>query len=405
MSFWIIACLLIVGAVLLTVWPLARADGGGRGRALRANTVRALYQQRLRELDDEVAGGALAADAREEVAEELGAALLGDYQADAEASAPAASASDAPAKVLALVLAVLLPALSLGLYLKVGEPTADNVIGAESLLSLDPNTQSAEIERWRDRLAQRVEARPEDAQSWYLLGHARLQMADYQRAAEAFAMAHALHGVDPTIDVYWLQARYLAAGGVIDDGTRGIAQRLLETTPNHPMVLEMFAIDAFRSGEFRRAVDFLNRALAGNLNPTQRAALATGLKQARAQLGDLQPSLDVAVSAAGSPPAGATLFVIARPPGGGMPYAVVRRPAAQLPASVRLDDAVSMNPAQALSQASQVEVVVRLSMSGSAMAQPGDWEWRSATVDIPDLDAPLQLEALLQAPEPAASSG
>jgi cytochrome c-type biogenesis protein CcmH len=258
---------------------------------------------------------------------------------------------------------------------------------------------------WEGRLADRVSARPGDSQSWYLLGHARLQLAEYQRAAEAFAMAHALHGVDPSIDAYWLQARYLAADGVIDEGTRGIAGRLLQSTPNHPMVLEMFSIDAFRRGDFREAVEYLNRALAGNLNPTQRATLSAGLKQARAQLGDLLPSLDVAVSAAADAPPGATLFVIARPPGGGMPYAVVRRPAAQLPASIRLDDAVSMNPAQALSLASQVEVVVRLSRSGSAMAQPGDWEWRSATVDIPSLEAPLQLEALLLAPAPGAAPG
>ena len=49
----------------------------------------------------------------------------------------------------------------------------------------------------------------------------------------------------------------------------------------------------------------------------------------------------------------------------------------------------------------QVEVVVRLSRTGSAMAQPGDWEWRSAIVDIESLDAPLKLEALLRAPNPA----
>jgi cytochrome c-type biogenesis protein CcmH len=405
MNFWIIACLMVLGAVVLTVWPLARADRGSRGRARRAATVRALYRDRMAELDDEVAGGLLAPEAREEMAEELGAALLNDYQADVENAEAAQARGGAPAPRLALALAILLPALSLGVYVTVGEPTADRVRGAEALLRLDPNTQSAEIEVWEGKLSQRVQARPDDAQSWYLLGHARLQLAGYQRAAEAFAMAHALRGVDPTIDGYWLQARYLAAGGTIDEGTRGIAERLLQSVPNHPMVLEMFAIDAFRRGDFRESVEYLNRALAGNLNPTQRATLSAGLKQARLQLGNLRPSLDVAVSADGAPPAGATLFVIARPPGGGMPYAVVRRPAAQLPASVRLDDAVSMNPAQALSKAAQVEVVVRLSRTGSAMAQPGDWEWRSATVDIESLDAPLQLEALLRAPDPAVTSG
>ena len=73
--------------------------------------------------------------------------------------------------------------------------------------------------------------------------------------------------------------------------------------------------------------------------------------------------------------------------------------------TLRLDDAVSMNPAQELSKATQVEVVVRLSRSGSPMAQPGDWEWRSATVDLPGLEGPLKLEALLRPPEPAGTSG
>jgi len=43
-----------------------------------------------------------------------------------------------------------------------------------------------------------------------------------------------------------------------------------------------------------------------------------------------------------------------------------------------LDDAVSMNPANPLSAATEVEVVVRLSLSGAARAAPGDWQWASA---------------------------
>ena len=86
MIFWIVACLMIVGAVVLVVWPLARADRGVRGRARRTATVRALYRDRMAELDEEVAGGQLAPEARDEMAEELGAALLNDYQVDAEGS-------------------------------------------------------------------------------------------------------------------------------------------------------------------------------------------------------------------------------------------------------------------------------------------------------------------------------
>ncbi|MCZ6709214.1 MAG: c-type cytochrome biogenesis protein CcmI, partial [Gammaproteobacteria bacterium] len=227
MSFWIIACLMMLVAVSLTVWPLVREDRGEGARTRRAATVRALYRDRLTELDDEVAGGQLAPDARNEVAEELAAALLTDYSADPINTGAIEVRGGALPRV-AVVLALLLPVFGFGLYLSVGEPTADRVIGAEALLALNPDTQRDQIAMWQAKLSQRVQTKPADAQSWYLLGHADLQLDEYQRAAEAFAMAHALHGKDPSIDVYWLQARYLASGGAIDVATRGIAERLLQ---------------------------------------------------------------------------------------------------------------------------------------------------------------------------------
>ena len=73
----------------------------------------------------------------------------------------------------------------------------------------------------------------------------------------------------------------------------------------------------------------------------------------------------------------ATIFVVARPIGGGMPYAAVRRPAALMPFSVRIDDLVSMSDTRKLSSAEDFEIMVRLSVSGVAQAEKGDWVWRS----------------------------
>ena len=122
------------------------------------------------------------------------------------------------------------------------------------------------------------------------------------------------------------------------------------------------------------------------------------MRAAREDLGNLDPSVDVAIELAGEAPRGATLFVIARPVGGGMPFAVVRRPALGFPVSVRLDDAVSMNPTQALSSADTVEVAVRISLSGTPAAHPGDWEWRSAPINLAEVDEPVQLQAVLTPP-------
>ena len=81
----------------------------------------------------------------------------------------------------------------------------------------------------------------------------------------------------------------------------------------------------------------------------------------------------------------ATVFIVARPIGGGMPYAAVRRPAALLPFSVRIDDLVSMSDTRKLSSAENFEIMVRLSSSGIAQAQEGDWVWRSQPLNGADL--------------------
>ena len=80
-----------------------------------------------------------------------------------------------------------------------------------------------------------------------------------------------------------------------------------------------------------------------------------------------------------------------------MPYAVVRRSAAAVPFSVRLDDLVSMSETRPLSSAQEFEVVVRLSESGLAMAEEGDWQWHSSGLVLTEVELPV-IEARLSPP-------
>ena len=57
-----------------------------------------------------------------------------------------------------------------------------------------------------------------------------------------------------------------------------------------------------------------------------------------------------------------------------MPLAIQRLPATQLPVTVTLDDSTSMMPAMKLSLIPQVVVGARISKSGQATPQPGDFE-------------------------------
>jgi cytochrome c-type biogenesis protein CcmH len=396
MTFWLLAGAMILVGAAFAVRPLwrPRRVSDESQRQPPASVMQAVYRDRVAELDAETRVGQIDPDTRVAVEEELGASLLDDFRAAQDKVAPVrAGVRPGPAPWLTGLLALALVGGALLVYLSAGEPTAPQVAGASEVLQLDPDTQRDALVRWRDRLEQRTAARSEDAQSWYLLGVTRLQLGEFTASAAAFERAAAQVGNDPNIDLYWLQARYLAADGRMDEQARSIAERLLAARPGHPLVLEMLAIDAYRSGDFRAAVEHLNRALNNALAPAQLQALLAGLAQARSRLGDLTPSVDVAVSAPDAAPREGTVFVIARPPGGGMPFAVVRRPAGLLPLSVRLDDTVSMSQDLTLSAAGQFEIVVRLSRNGTPAAAPGDWEWRSPTLSVADLASPLKLDA------------
>jgi cytochrome c-type biogenesis protein CcmH len=391
------AVLLALGAALI---PLSLRRGAPSGTTTsRDRTVAALYQDRLEELAREIDGGQAAAEDRQTLEEELGAALLADYREAGDAATGKAGERRNLAAV-GTAAAVLLLGCAIGVYLMVGDPQSMSLTGAEAVLELEPGGNAPELNQWRNRLVERVDARPGDAKSWYLLGHADLKLGHFSTAAEAFAMAHQAHGEDPGIDLYWLQARYLADGGQLDARSRQIAERILARNPNQAMVLEIYALDAYRRGAFDESVSLLNRALSGSLAARDRLSLDAAYTEARERLGTPGPAVDVEINAEGELPGGATLFVIARPVGGGMPYAVVRRPLGELPRTIRLDDAVSMNPAAPLSSAGALEIVVRLSRAGTAMAHPGDWEWRSEALTDADLAAPpLKLRAALEAPE------
>ena len=63
-----------------------------------------------------------------------------------------------------------------------------------------------------------------------------------------------------------------------------------------------------------------------------------------------------------------------------MPLAILRKQARDLPFAFALDDTMAMTPEMALSKFPRVVVGARISKSGSATPQPGDFEGISTPV-------------------------
>lgn len=346
----------------------------GRAQALDTST--------LAELEEELALDLIEADVPERDSESVSQTKDDDARPDAwlaeseDAGPRDGRDANPPVRVVALTAAVL-AVVALGLYAIWGEPDAPELALAGNVLAgdqLDP----AALARVEKALSAYAARSPEDANTWFLLGHYRMRLADYGGAEQAFARLRDLAGPNEEIDSAWAQASYLARGGM-NAAIREVVERVLATRPDHPAMLEMMAMDAMRSGAFAEASGYLARATGQPLPESRRALLTQLMTVVQAQLDPARPLIEVSVSAQGERRR-PWLIVFARPVAGGMPVAVVRR-RVEASQTVILDDTVGMGAGARLSTAGLVEVVARLSDTGNAAASGDDLEVSTQPVD------------------------
>ena len=380
--FWILAAVLGIAALAFVLRPLLKPPvidpAADKRRALRAAH----------------AAGALD-DA--ELAQRLNA--LGPAPA---AAAPAGAG-------LILLLGVLVPALSVGLYMWVGNPDA-----------LDPSAAvapaaPASMDEAIAALEARLEAEPTDIEGWVLLGRSRRNQERFADAEKALARAHALAPDEVEILIDYAEAKALATPERRFGGeSLALLQQAQTRDPGNPRARWLLGIAAMQGGRPAEAVELWEALLADMpADASARNALSKQINDARAQAGlpplpdsapavppmlaapaaaaPTAPSATASVDAAAGPrievnvsldpaiagavPADAVLFVFARAPQGSRaPLAIQRIPASALPATVVLDDSMGMIAGMNLSSQTEVIIGARISASGNAAPQSGDLE-------------------------------
>ena len=347
------------GAMALLAVALIVTGARRHARPAAGEQTNALLSDRRREIEAEARVLGLEGDEVAGLEEEL--ALEFDDNAADQPAEPDLRAGKPPLLTL-LVGAVSSAALAIGLYALWGEPNAPVLATATALMSADDTSVDA-LTRLEGAISTRLARKPDDGDGWFYLAHLRMRSSDHEGAAAAFASLHELTGGSEQIDLTWAQASFLAAGGVVDDATQEVVDRVLARRPEHPNMLELLAMDAIRRSSFANAAGYLDRALRQTLSSPRRRLLEETLALTRTRLDAGRPLIKVTVAVAGPTPPWLTVF--ARPVAGGMPLAVVRRPA-RATQTLTLDDAVSMSATSPLSAGGQVEVVARLSQTGTA---------------------------------------
>ena len=247
---------------------------------------------------------------------------------------------------------------------------------AEQLSRLE-QSEPEEVLALIDRMTERAEARPQNADyalllgEYYLSGNEPAQaLRYYDRLIEAGATA-------PEILGKAAQSEFLSSGRVLSSRARSRAEQALAVDPMQAAALATLGMAGFEEGDYQQAITYWQRLR--DLEPPGSPGyemLGQIIERARMELGETVvdtpessgAGVDVIVSGGEGVSAGATMFVLARPEGAesGMPIAVVRQTVGAWPVTIRLDDSTSM-AGQRISDFQRVSIEVQVSGNG----QPG----------------------------------
>lgn len=252
------------------------------------------------------------------------------------------------------------------------------------------------------KLEEKLKKNPGDVEGMALLARSYFVLENYAQAAQVLERLVKLRPRDA--DAIADLADALAASSperTLSGRPISLVKEALTVNPRHPKSLALAATYAMQNNQTAEAIAYWKRlralmppdseqqhrvdAILASLGVATDAASSKSAKNTKAADASKTISGTITVAPAiiamvreGKLPADAVLFILARTAGssGGPPLAAQRVPLTQVIAqpelAFKLDDSLSMNPANKLSDAKLVDVEARIAVGGSVQKQAGD---------------------------------
>ena len=266
----------------------------------------------------------------------------------------------------------------------------------------DMKQMQASLQESIDKLEEKLKKNPNDIEGMALLARSYFVLENYPAAAQVLERLVKLRPRDA--DAMADLADALAASSperTLSGRPISLVKAALAVNPRHPKSLALAATYAMQNNQTAEAIAYWKRlralmppdsdqqhrvdAILASMGVSPEAASTqSGKKDTAANASKtitgtitLAPAI-IAMAREGKLPADAVLFILARAAGstGGPPLAAQRVPLAQVIAQTnyafKLDDSLSMNPANKLSGAKLVDVEARIAIGGSVQKQAGD---------------------------------
>jgi cytochrome c-type biogenesis protein CcmH len=420
MIFWILAAGLVGLALSFILLPLARPETSDD--APEQDTLNLeVFNQRLCELDADLNAGFLDQDQYAAARRDLERDLLHDL--DGSAAAVIKPTSAASRWLLAAVMILAVPAVTLFMYLQLGNQAiiprleADASGPTPALAGAAGGQDTSSMEVLVQRLEERMKETPANLEGWLMLGRTYFAMDQMDKGLAAIAKAYELAPTQTEVMLAYAEALAAASETKSLEGQPAeLIAAALQQEPTNPNARWLDGMISYQRGQYQTAAVAWQQILdelepgseeANNLrqmvdeansHASQSAQTSDARITPMADATQAQPSSDPATPPSATEPAvtrGAsivvdvaldatiaaqsspdqTVFIFARAVAGPpMPLAALRLTVKDLPQSVTLDDSLAMTPAMRLSAFPEVMISARVSNSGQATPQAGDLE-------------------------------
>jgi len=246
-------------------------------------------------------------------------------------------------------------------------------------------------------ISERVKQRPDNIYYWTILAQEAVSRGDMSAAANYFSETVRIEPRESYLLGQYAQALFFAENNRFTQRVNTAIDNAFAVDSSNQTVLGLKGIQAFESRDYKLAITFWQGA-AQQLDPASSdwQALQNGIQKARQLMGDTIPGVELAIALSIDKniqfSANQLVFVaVIEAEGPPMPIAARKLSASQLPTEIFLSDKDALVDGRNLSSAENIRVIARLSTSGTATPQAGDWEAVSDIIAIAGNQKSLEL--------------
>lgn len=248
-QFALFATLLVVVTAAFILPPLWLGLRRPKEKADRKAANLAIFRDQLAELEREKAEGSLLATDFDQARQELQKRLLEEVE---EPGTAAEAASHAPSRPLAIGLLVLIPIAALVGYTLLGNPTA--LDPAKTVAA--PRMTPEQIDAMVAKLAERMQANPDDMQGWLMLARSYKALGRYDDAVQAYGRAEKVVEESPDLLASYAEAMAMANGKGLQGKPLKLIEKALKLDPKHGHSLFLAGAAAMEAGDRKKGIAY-----------------------------------------------------------------------------------------------------------------------------------------------------